>query len=660
MKKSFFSGLLLVLMIYSLICPVFSDAEAFTSTQVEIGDFDDVFRFNATYVIYPADSIPKPLNCLAAWVSDWEAAGFVTAQLSDYTEGFDTNGAFVNSLTGKAVGDLCRGILTFGGPLVNPVVKHAESVGTPDAERAPIQCCVEDELFRFQLMNGTEIAGAELPLSVINFHEDMFVIEVYATGHGRPMMLCYGFGWQGTYAAGLYFDHVVYPDLASYTESWLVVRWEDSNGDGIVNSPGDGDTYTLVASGADNVPRVGYRVHGFDFGPYVEEGQDPNYGAVIGEEQIRDLLTTIAPYTRWVRTYGTTNGLEHVGRIAHEVGLQVAAGAWLSSDSSANEEQLTNLIAMGQAAEADLLIVGCETLLRGDLSAQQVIGYIDRVKDAVPGVPVATSDVYSELLAHPDVMAAGDVILMNVYPYWEGISVDDAVYTIHCRYQEVVAAGGGKSVLVAETGWPSAGLKIGDAVPSPENTAFFFLSFVSWARAEDVEYFYFEAFSEPWKAAYEGSQGAHWGVWDRHGNLKPGMGHVFNNETLPPTWDDGLVGGPGDPEIEFTAVPAYGNSSNLKGQVWHVRATEYRVVVYIKVEGGWWTKPYWSNPRTLILPDGSWECDIVTGGLDQVATEIVAYLIPVGYDPPLMGGGSTLPEALDENAVAQTSVTRTP
>lgn len=113
------------------------------------------------------------------------------------------------------------------------------------------------------------------------------------------------------------------------------------------------------------------------------------------------------------------------------------------------------------------------------------------------------------------------------------------------------------------------------------------------------------------------------------------------------------------PLIEFTNVPPYGSFINLQGRVTCVDPTNYRVAVYIFVSG-WWTKPTFANPLTSIQPDGIWTTDITTGGLDQNATRIAAYLVPNGYDPPLMGGGQTLPPELEENSVATVIVEREP
>jgi len=82
------------------------------------------------------------------------------------------------------------------------------------------------------------------------------------------------------------------------------------------------------------------------------------------------------------------------------------------------------------------------------------------------------------------------------------------------------------------------------------------------------------------------------------------------------------------------------------------------VAVYINVSGGWWTKPYFAQPLTSIAPDGTWSCDITTGGNDSSATEIAAYLVPAGYNPPLLSGQASLPAEFNQNSVASADVKR--
>jgi len=113
-----------------------------------------------------------------------------------------------------------------------------------------------------------------------------------------------------------------------------------------------------------------------------------------------------------------------------------------------------------------------------------------------------------------------------------------------------------------------------------------------------------------------------------------------------------------DQTIEFTSVPAYGSFLNLKGIVRHVDTEKLRIAVYIRVNGGWWTKPYWDSPATSIAPDGSFSVDITTGGHDEQATEIAAFLIPGEYYPPGLRGDAELPAELLQKALARANVAR--
>jgi exo-beta-1,3-glucanase (GH17 family) len=436
----------------------------------------------------------------------------------------------------------------------------------------------------------------------------------------------------------------------------------DCQGDFDKDGSVDSDDLKVFSAefGGTGCATIAYKAYGLNFSPYMDE-QDPNLGSFISEDQIRQRMQIIAPFSQWIRSFGSTHGLEHTGRIAHEFNLMAAVGAWLGSDLQVNSLEIQNLIDAARNGHVDLAIVGSEVLLRGDLSEAQLIDYINQFKSEVPGVPVTTADVYGTILGHPNVMSACDVIFVNYYPYWEGKDVNYAVAYIHALHQEMIAKSGGKEVIISESGWPSGGNQIGDAIPTLENSCFYNLNLVSWARAENVKYFVFEAFDEAWKANDEGPQGAHWGLWDKDGNLKPCMQDIFKGLTVPDNWTcQEIPGGPGVPEIQFVYVPPYGSFDYLKGQVWHVQPADYKVAVYIRVGSGWWTKPTWAAPLTSINCDGTWTCNITTGGNDHIANTIAAYLLPNGYDPPSASGDSVLPTALIENSAAYVEVIRSP
>lgn len=120
-----------------------------------------------------------------------------------------------------------------------------------------------------------------------------------------------------------------------------------------------------------------------------------------------------------------------------------------------------------------------------------------------------------------------------------------------------------------------------------------------------------------------------------------------------------LPGGPGTPAIELTTVPPYGSTTGrLAGRILHVAPERHHVAVYIRVASGWWTKPYWATPATIPKSDGTWTCNIVTGGRDELATEIRAFVLPASVAPPLASGQASLPAGLTESALASVTARR--
>ena len=266
--------------------------------------------------------------------------------------------------------------------------------------------------------------------------------------------------------------------------------------------------------------------HGIAFSPY-EDGQDPNLRSLVSREQIERRMAIVAPYTTWIRTFGMDDGLEASGAVARTLGLKTALGAWIGPVAEENERQIGNLLAAVKAGEADMVIVGSEVLLRGDLPVDELIAYLQRVRAGAGGVPVGYADVWDVWLGHPELVAAVDVVVANCHPFWSGVDAGRAVPLVEDWYHQVQAVAADRPVIIGETGWPTGGDPVGEAVPALDDAVEFLSAFLAWAEAAGVEYFYFEAFDEPWKEAWEGSQGPHWGVWDQDGVLKEGMATAF-------------------------------------------------------------------------------------------------------------------------------------
>ena len=188
----------------------------------------------------------------------------------------------------------------------------------------------------------------------------------------------------------------------------------------------------------------------------------------MGEAQLRSRLQIIAPYVEWIRTCGSTGGLAATGRIAHDLDLKTAIGAWLDADSTSNEQEIANLIAAARAGDVNIAVVGNEVLFRGELTAGAVIGHVERVRDAIPdSIPVSTAETCGELLAHPEIIDAVDGVFANHYAYWKGVALDGALDALRGCHQQLVSAAGGKPVVISETGWPWCGDSVRSAVPNP-------------------------------------------------------------------------------------------------------------------------------------------------------------------------------------------------
>jgi len=261
------------------------------------------------------------------------------------------------------------------------------------------------------------------------------------------------------------------------------------------------------------------KIHGISFSPY-EGNQNPGELSKISIEQIQRRLKIIQPYTQWIRTFSCTYGNENIPKIAHEMGLKTIVGAWLSDNLDDNEKEIVNIINLGKEGHADIVAVGNEVLFRNELTVEELLSYIRRVKEALPNVQVGYVDAYYLFTDFPEVTDVCDVILTNCYPFWEHCSLEHAVGYMTAMYESVLSVAKGKKIIISETGWPSQGSTLGGAIPSNENSMKYFINTFQWAQEANIDLFYFSSFDEEWKIGHEGDCGAYWGIWDKDGNYK--------------------------------------------------------------------------------------------------------------------------------------------
>ena len=258
-------------------------------------------------------------------------------------------------------------------------------------------------------------------------------------------------------------------------------------------------------------------LHGLCFSPYLE-GQ--NIGDQLSKSQISKRMDVIAPYSQWVRSFSCTEGNEHTPKIAKEKQLQTMVGAWIGDDKIQNEKEIKALIKLAKSGFVDIAVVGNETLMRGELSEEELLAYINRVKKALPEIPVGYVDAYYQFVERPKIIDACDVILVNCYPFWEGCNIEESALYLKQMYAVTQQFAKGKPVIISETGWPNKGARLESAQPTENNAMKYFIDASNWAQKNEIPLFYFSSFDESWKVHHEGDVGARWGIWDKNEKLK--------------------------------------------------------------------------------------------------------------------------------------------
>src|ERR1700746_33470 len=137
------------------------------------------------------------------------------------------------------------------------------------------------------------------------------------------------------------------------------------------------------------------------YAPFADSSH-PDTGQRPTAEQIRADLKAIAPYTRAIRTYSATGGVELVPPIAAEFGLKVTVGAWIDKDKDRNEREIKAAIELARKnSNANGVVVGNEVIYRGEQKVEDLIEMIKRVKSAVR-VPVTTGEIWNIWRDNPD------------------------------------------------------------------------------------------------------------------------------------------------------------------------------------------------------------------------------------------------------------------
>ncbi|KAL8716327.1 MAG: hypothetical protein Q9220_000232 [cf. Caloplaca sp. 1 TL-2023] len=288
---------------------------------------------------------------------------------------------------------------------------------------------------------------------------------------------------------------------------------------------------------------------GVDYTPYATQYPECLKWPPSQNNITRD-VAVLSQLTNAIRLYGTDcNQTEMVLHAIDKLGLtdtKVWLGVWLDKNDTTNARGLAamNDILSKHGADPFLgVIVGNEVLFREDLTETELAQVLSDVRSNMTALkidlPLATSDLGDDWTAN--LASEVDVVMSNIHPFFAGKTPDIAAawtWDFWATHDTVLTKGTSKKNVISEVGWPSAGgtdcgevnctKGVSGAVAGVDEMNEFMSNFVCQSLANGTEYFWFEAFDEPWKASLnEPEIGKNWedkwGLMDLARNLKPGV-----------------------------------------------------------------------------------------------------------------------------------------
>lgn len=249
------------------------------------------------------------------------------------------------------------------------------------------------------------------------------------------------------------------------------------------------------------------------FGP----GESPNNPRLfVKPERIEADIALLSRHFGCVRIYATDMGQDYAVVAAARHGMKVLVGVWVGSEpeKAASQIRTAERLAADYPHVVRAIVVGNETLLRGEMPARHLATIVREVRSKVT-VPVTYADVWELWLGNRELAAEVDFVTVHMLPYWEDnpVSAAHGIEHVRAALAKVRAAFPDKEIMIGEVGWPSEGRTRGPAVAGRLEQAAFLRAVVDFATREKLDYNLIEAFDQPWKRQSEGTVGGFWGMY---------------------------------------------------------------------------------------------------------------------------------------------------
>lgn len=281
-------------------------------------------------------------------------------------------------------------------------------------------------------------------------------------------------------------------------------------------APAPSTSSAPASSDVSSTGTVGYSGdrYGITLDPYTSSGDCSDQGTIASQ-----VAAAAAKGFKNIRIYSTDcNGLEYVGQAVAANGMKLIPGVWIgSSDLSAAQEQVQQIVQWGQWDLVEFIVVGNEAVFSGFVSASQLAGFVSSAASAFKsagytGHVTTTEPVDIWQADGSTICGAVDLVCSNIHAFFNADATPATAGSFVLSEIELLdQICPGKEVVNCETGWPTAGQANGAAVPGVAEQAEALKNIASMVGGKSV---FFSYANEPWKApGYLGVEQS-WGCFD--------------------------------------------------------------------------------------------------------------------------------------------------
>ncbi|CAM1501527.1 Fc.00g035110.m01.CDS01 [Cosmosporella sp. VM-42] len=268
---------------------------------------------------------------------------------------------------------------------------------------------------------------------------------------------------------------------------------------------------------------------GMDYTPLNTQYPDCIHNPPSQNNVTRD-VAVLSQLTNKIRLYGTDcNQTEMVLHAIDKLGLKNDIKVWLGVWQDGNEttnarqlEQMWTILDDYGDKQFEGIIVANEILFRKEMTITELGTILDDVRTNLTkkklDLPVATSDLGDDWTAA--LGTDSDYIMANIHPFFAGVEAEQAAswtYSFWENNNKPFWKTDKQKNIISETGWPTAGGKscgsattcTNGSVAGIDELNTFMEDWVCDALTNGTNYFWFEAFDEPWKIRFN-EKGKEW------------------------------------------------------------------------------------------------------------------------------------------------------